>query len=104
MTRSLKFLISMAEHFERIKHSHKLPFRIVRTRAGKHQLAAGSWSWVLVDSEKAEILASGETVSTLMKAFRIDGIASMAVEYNRTAWGWELWSEPIRRVRKGEKS
>jgi hypothetical protein len=46
----------------------KLPLAVRRTRAGRHQLAAGAWSWIAVDREGLEVAGSQWPLRELRRA------------------------------------
>lgn len=56
----------------RLREEHDLDLEddlsMFRTRAGRHQRAAGAWAWFVLDSKNREVLASQYPISELVKA------------------------------------
>ena len=57
-TRTASSLAQLCEGLGLWLDGFRLPFRVVRTRAGYWQKSGGAWSWFMVDADGAEIVAS----------------------------------------------
>lgn len=91
-------------------HAMGLPiqydYRIERTRAGRTMLAAGSWSWRVVDASGQPFLPGGmigsiEPITKLAKAPRLSaardprsGDIDVHAGPPDTKAGWKTWTEP----------
>ena len=69
MTRTLKRMLKVAEHFELLSHVHQPPFRLNSYRPGHWQRSAGAWSFVIVDTNNVEVMGSGWPCWKVWKMF-----------------------------------
>lgn len=70
MTRSAWTLFLIVEALGMLNPKHRLPLRIVRTRASKQQRARGEWSFRLVDAEDQVVAASWYSVKEVIAAHK----------------------------------
>jgi len=64
-----------------------LPVKVLRTYAGRHQRAAGAWSWWMDDSTGVSICGSSWTLRDVLRAIREDRLGVLI--------GWGLGADLI---------
>lgn len=70
MTRTAKQLVQVAKDIGLDLDRFDPPFKIRRTRAGRHQKSAGYWSFYLEDSQYREVAGSIRSAAEIIKAHK----------------------------------
>lgn len=53
-----------------------------RTRAGRHQRAAGAWSWLAVDKEGAEVVGSQWSIAEVVLAHHCNQVVTYRADWD----------------------